>query len=63
VVTDVKTLQTHLNRLGFGPVSIDGILGIKSDSAIKKLQTSLGVKADGFIGAKTREVINNSCAI
>jgi len=63
VVTDVKTLQTHLNRLGFGPVSIDGILGIKSDSAIKKLQTSLGVKADGFIGAKTREVINNSCTI
>jgi hypothetical protein len=61
IVTEAKILQAHLNRLGFSSGIEDGILGPKSDSAIKKLQKSLGVKADGYVGSATRNVINNSC--
>lgn len=63
VVTQAHVLQKHLNRLGFSSGKEDGILGRVSESAIKRMQTFLGTKADGLIGPITRGLINNSCGV
>lgn len=52
-----------MNRLGFNAGKEDGILGKITEGAIKRMQTYLGTKADGFVGPKTRELINNSCGV
>ena len=61
VVTQANILQAHLNRLGFNSGPVDGILGRLTDGAIKRMQTFLGTKADGFVGPITRGLINKSC--
>lgn len=61
IVKEAHILQAHLNRLGFNSGKEDGILGPKSETAIKKLQKFLNVAQDGKIGPKSREVINSSC--
>lgn len=61
MVKEVKILQAHLNRLGFNAGPVDGILGRLSDGAIKRMQTYLGTKADGYVGSLTRALINKSC--
>lgn len=64
MITEVKLLQTHMNRLGFNAGFVDGILGPKTDAAIKRMQISLGFTGkfvDGYVGVLTRERINNSC--
>lgn len=50
----VKQLQTALNRLGFKDAAghkllVDGKLGPRTTAAIKRLQTRLGLKADGIV--------------
>lgn len=61
IVTQANILQAHLNRLGFNSGPVDGILGPISDGAIKRMQTFLGTKADGFVGPITRGLLNASC--
>lgn len=61
VVVEVKILQAHMNRLGFNAGIIDGILGPITEGAIKRMQTSLGTFADGYVGPITRQLINTSC--
>ncbi len=61
IVTEVKILQAHMNRLGFKSGAEDGILGPITDGAIKRMQTFLGTKADGYVGPLTRALINKSC--
>ncbi len=63
IVTEAKILQAHLNRLGFNSGPVDGILGPISDGAIKRMQTFLGTKPDGFVGPITRGLLNNSCGV
>ncbi len=61
IVTEVKILQAHLNRLGFNSGKEDGILGPISTGAIKRMQTFLKTKPDGYVGPITRGLLNNSC--
>lgn len=61
IVTEVKILQAHMNRLGFNSGAVDGILGPITDGAIKRMQTFLGTAADGYVGPLTRNLLNNSC--
>ena len=61
IVTQADILQGHLNRLGFGIIKEDGILGPNSTNSIKALQRSLNTKADGIVGPLTRAKINYSC--
>ncbi len=63
IVTEVKILQAHMNRLGFKSGSVDGILGKITDGAIKRMQVYLGTKADGYVGPMTRALINKSCGV
>lgn len=43
--------------------SRNGIAGPLTDGAIKRMQTFLGTKADGFVGPITRGLLNNSCGV
>ena len=62
IVTEAHILQEHLNRLGFGPIKVDGHLGKNSTASIKSLQRKLGLrKIDAIVGANTIQAINNSC--
>jgi peptidoglycan hydrolase-like protein with peptidoglycan-binding domain len=63
VVTEAHILQKHLKRLGFydGEAKIDGIIGPKTKQAILNLQRYLGTPADGYVGPKTRALLNKSC--
>ena len=67
----VKAVQTQLNTLGFGPISVDGDFGNKTVDAVKQFQASQKdeqgnpLKKDGQIGAITwaalfKEVQTNS---
>ena len=54
-------LQTDLNYIGVADLKIDGIIGDKSDSAIRKFQKKYGLVVDGIYGkksyAKMQEVV------
>lgn len=51
--TDVKTLQSALNRAGYG-LTVDGIYGSKTVSAVKDFQKKNGLTVDGIYGEKTQ---------
>ena len=52
---DVKRLQETLNRLGFKCGNADGIFGQKTKTAVMAFQSAYGLTADGVVGMKTRD--------
>ena len=50
---EVRKIQTKLKQLGFFNGTVDGIYGVKTQSAVKKFQKSVGITADGIAGNKT----------
>lgn len=54
---EVKTLQTLLNAQGF-KLTVDGIFGAKTTTAVKDFQTRKGLIADGVVGEKTWAALN-----
>ena len=61
VVTQASLLQKHLNRLGFNVGIVDGIIGSDTEAAIREFQSFFGLDNDGYVGPKTRAIINISC--
>lgn len=61
IVLQADRLQKHLERLGFNPGPIDGILGPLSTGAIKRMQEFLKTTPDGYVGPLTRGLLNTSC--
>ena len=55
-----KVIQQRLKQWGYYTGSIDGILGPKSISAIKKFQKNNGLVADGIVGPLTAAKIGIS---
>ena len=49
----VKALQTKLNEQGYGAGSADGIFGRNTEKAVKALQGTAGLAADGKVGQNT----------
>jgi len=50
----VKTLQQRLNALGYGWLTVDGIFGAHTDSAVRTFQRKhRGLAVDGIVGPKT----------
>lgn len=49
----VEAVQTRLNELGCGPLSVDGIFGAATESAVELFQTRRNVRADGVVGPLT----------
>lgn len=54
----VKHLQRKLNKILRIQVKVDGIFGIGTMNAVKKLQKQYGLTVDGIVGAKTNREIN-----
>ena len=50
---DVAVLQSRLIELGFNCGRVDGIFGVRTESAVKEFQKSAGIKIDGRCGAST----------
>jgi hypothetical protein len=54
----VLAAQRALNRLGFGPVKPDGVMGAGTRAAIEKFEKSRGLPVTGELGGKTaRELV------
>jgi len=45
----IRTLQTHLNSLGYNAGTPDGILGPRTDAAIRTFQQDIGFPVDGKV--------------
>lgn len=50
---DVRALQVSLNLLGFDTGREDGILGDRTDRAVRDFQRNVGLPADGIVGSTT----------
>ncbi len=50
---EVRKIQTKLKSLGFFNGTVDGIYGVKTQSAVRQFQKSVGITADGIAGSKT----------
>jgi len=51
--SDVKTMQTMLNKVMNAGLTVDGICGSKSVAAVKAFQSANGLSVDGVCGPKT----------
>ena len=54
VSDDVKGLQGQLNVLGYGPLTVDGMLGPLTKAALTKFQTASGLAATGAYDDPTK---------
>lgn len=59
--TAVEILQEILIDAGYYNGEVDGRFGSGTRSAVKMLQTAVGVKADGVVGPVTREAMRELC--
>ncbi len=50
---DVTALQNRLSQMGFDCGKIDGYYGVRTESALKEFQQSVGTKVDGTCGPAT----------
>lgn len=50
---EVRRIQTKLKSLGYFNGTVDGIYGVKTQSAVRRFQKSVGITADGIAGNKT----------
>jgi peptidoglycan hydrolase-like protein with peptidoglycan-binding domain len=58
----VIQIQTVLTEYGYYTGPIDGDYGANTQAAVEKLQTDLGVPADGRFGAETVDAFNKAVA-
>lgn len=56
----VKQIQQKLNEKGFSVGTVDGIFGSKTAQAVKNFQKSVGLTADGIVGANTAKALGVS---
>lgn len=57
---EVTDLQIKLQRLGFKPGMADGRFGPGTKKALIAFQKSMGLKADGIAGPRTRSALSNA---
>lgn len=50
---EVRQIQAKLKQLGYFNGAVDGIYGVKTQSAVRSFQKSVGITADGVAGPKT----------
>lgn len=55
---DMKKIQTRLKELGYKCGPIDGVVGPKTEQAIRAFQKDKKLVADGVVGPATRQALN-----
>lgn len=55
--SEVKELQTNLNKLGYDCGTVDGEFGSKTDAAVRAFQKDKGLVVDGQVGKNTKAKI------
>lgn len=55
----VKIIQNNLKLLSFGPISVDGVFGNETESAVKNFQEYYGLNIDGIVGDITWSTLAN----
>lgn len=55
---EVSALQLRLRRLGFYDGPVDGIYGPRTEEAVRRFQSSVGLKPDGLVGPSTRSALD-----
>lgn len=55
---DVEELQRRLGQLGFDAHWVDGILGPRTEAAIRQFQQNVGLADDGVVGRSTVEALD-----
>lgn len=55
--TTARELQSRLNALGYGPLTVDGINGPKTQRAVRQFQAAQGLAVDGRAGPNTWEAL------
>jgi peptidoglycan hydrolase-like protein with peptidoglycan-binding domain len=56
----VADIQKALQKLGYDPGKIDGLMGPHTQAAIKKFQQANGLAADGVVGPKTQAALDKA---
>lgn len=54
---NVRIVQQRLKELGYYTISVDGIWGSKTLTAVKNFQRAKGLTVDGIVGAKTEKAL------
>lgn len=55
----VRSIQDKLNRLGYGPLDVDGLDGTATQNAVSRFQQSVGLTADGIAGPDTNAQLDS----
>lgn len=58
--SEVKSIQTKLNTIGYSSGSVDGIFGWKTKSAVISFQRDYGLMVDGIVGPQTIRALNKA---
>lgn len=61
-ICDPKWVQTSLNALGYGPLTVDGNFGKISARALRAFQADHGIAVDGIAGGETDDAITTALA-
>jgi peptidoglycan hydrolase-like protein with peptidoglycan-binding domain len=56
-LVSTEDVQAALNRLGCGPVTVDGSYGPRTQEGVKAFQGRRGCTVDGWVGEETREAM------
>jgi peptidoglycan hydrolase-like protein with peptidoglycan-binding domain len=59
---DVKHLQEDLNLLKYGPLTVDGDFGPKTQAAVERFQSNNNLAVDGIVGPQTWQVLHEQAA-
>ena len=62
-LNNLKEIQTFLNCNGFNPGPIDGLVGSRTDGAIKSFQKTVGLVADGEVGPATKQAMRSYSSV
>ena len=54
---NITAVQTRLKELGYYKISVDGIWGPKTSTAVKNFQRDYGLTVDGIVGARTEKAL------